>query len=162
MRNTTGTAASTRMDADTLAASYDRHGAAVYGLAHWITGDANVAARLTADAFAALRFISGTDGIEGLRGCVLTDVHRRAVAWTRANSPLSAGPGAAPFDGFGDLSHDERVVVTEAYFGGKTYDVVAEILGTDCETVARLMQQALHRLATPTATARFTVPPQTA
>lgn len=164
MGTTTGIAAKAtqRIDTATLAASYDRHGAAVYGLARWITGDGEVAARLTADVFAALQWISVADGVEGLRGCVLTDVHRRAVAWTRTHSRLPRAPGAMPFDGCGDLSEDERVVVTEAYFGGKTYDAVAEILHTDRETVAALMQQALRRLAAPAATSPVMPRPQTA
>lgn len=145
---TTGTAPGRQLDAALLGEIYDQHGAAVYGLAHWITGDAQVAARLTAETFGGLRFLDATGAVPGVRGCVLTDVHRRAVAWTREHNPLAASHASLPFDGFSQLDDDEQTVITEAHFGGKTYDAVAEMLGIECEDVARLMQHALRRLGT--------------
>lgn len=135
-----------RISAATLAACYDQHGAAVFGLAQWITGDAEVASQLTAEVFAGLRHVDAARGIEGVRGCVLTDVHRRAVAWSRANSARAIARRPLPFEGFTDLPEDERTVIGEAYFGGKTYDGVAAILDVEPSEVARLMQQALRRL----------------
>ena len=139
-----------RINAATLAASYDAHGAAVYGLAHSITRDDAVAAELTADVFATLRFI-GDGGVDGLRSCVLTDVHRRAVAWVRAQ-PRPSGGSVGPLAGFGALPPDEQAVVAEAYFGGKTYDEVAAVLGLPRNQVAQLMHDALRRLGDGVAT----------
>ena len=149
-------ARSTRLTAATLAACYDRHGAAVFGLAQWITGDAEVAAQLTADVFAALRYLDPTAGVEGVAGCVMTDVHRRAVAWSRAHSTPTMTPRPLPYEGFSDLPDDERTVVAEAYFGGRTYHDVAASLDVPPTEVARLMQQALRRLGSASREPRIT------
>ncbi len=145
----------------TLAATYDLHGAAVYGLAHWITGDAEVAAELTSKVFAALRHLDVARGLDGLRACVLSNVHRRAVEWTRRHSPLTARDATLPLEGLDSLDRAEQIVVTEAYFGGKTYDAVAEMLGVDRIEVARLMQSALHRLGS-TGSGAVSAQPRTA
>lgn len=140
-----------RVDPAALAASYDEHGAAVYGLAQWVTGDAQVAARLTEEVFAALRSVSLSGPVEDLRQSVLTDVHRRAVAWRRQHSPLSQTDATLPFESLAHLDDTERFVVAEAYFCGQTYDAVARSLGVDRSEVARIMQRALRRLASPAA-----------
>lgn len=138
-----------RIDAKTLAASYDAYGAAVYGLAQRVTANADVAARITAEVFAGLRFVCANEGVEGLRACVLTDAHRRAVAWAREN-PAQQLSTALPLEGFVDLPDDEHAVIAEGYFAGKTYDEVAAALGKERGEVARLMQSALQRLGVAT------------
>lgn len=147
-----------RISPATLAACYDAHGPAVFGLAKWITGDVEVASRLTAEVFAALRYLDARGGIGGVRACVLADVHRRAVAWSRANSSRSRAPRPLPFEGFADLPADERTVVAEAYFGAKTYDAVAPMINSTPAEVARLMQQALRRLGSKPSTAGAATP----
>ena len=154
-------AAFARIDSTTLAASYDAYGPAVYGLAVRVTGDGEVAARITAEVFATLRFVSTRDGIDGLRACVLTDAHRRAVAWTREN-PAQQHSTALPLEAFANLPDDEHAVIMEGYFGGKTYDEVAATLDKDRGEVARLMQSALHRLGVATPLSPRLLPAQQA
>lgn len=149
-----------RLDTRTLAGLYDAHAAAVYGLAERITRDTDVAANLTAEAFAELRFVSA-EGVDSVLPCLLTDVHRRAVAWTRAH-PARHSVTALPLAGFADLPDDEETVVMESYFGGKTYDEVAALLGQDRAEVARLMQSALHRLGVATPVSPRLLPAQRA
>ena len=144
-----------------LATAYDQHGAAVYGLAHRVTGDAEVAAALTAEVFAGLRWV-GASGQHTLGSCLLTDVHRRAVAWTRSCERPAAMNAGLPLDDLALLDDDERAVLAEAYFGGKTYDEVAATLHITRADAARLMQQALHRLgSTSLASPRLTFKRQT-
>lgn len=133
-----------------LARCFDRHGPAVYGLAQRITGNEEVAARLTAEVFAGLEEITDE---AALGHCVLADVHRRAVAWARTAPPPPAG--GISLEALQVLSAAEREVIGAAYFGGLTYAAVAERLDLPLAEVITLMQQGLRRLAafTPAASA---------
>ncbi len=145
------------LDAAALAAAFDAHGAAVYGLAHRITADADVAGRLTADAFKAVRRVATThDG--SLRACLLTEVHRRAVEWSRRHAPAQAQGAASTLEALSELADEERAVVADAYFAGKTYDEVAQERGITRSDVARMMQAALHRLGSTTPGSRRDTP----
>jgi RNA polymerase sigma-70 factor (ECF subfamily) len=125
----------------TLARSYDRHGAAVFGLAERVTRHPAVAARLTAEVFAGLGEVTDESTLEE---CVLVDVHRRAVSWVRQF-------GRQPRT---ELSHDalvvlpnaEREVIAAAYFGGLTYSQIAQQLELQPEEVTTLMRDGLRRL----------------
>ena len=126
----------------TLAACFDRHGPAVFGLAERVTRDPDVASRLTAEVFAELTEVTDE---AALAECILTAVHRRAVDWVRSTTRLPAA-------GFGQdalvaLDAAEREVISAAYFDGLTYTEIAQRLGLPLTQVASLMQQGLRRLA---------------
>lgn len=126
----------------------DRHLAAVFGLAKEVTGDAGVAETLAADTFAALHHLGATPS-DTLEACLLTDVHRRAVKWTRDDRIINgadtrAVTAASPL--LATLPPDERDVVIDAYFGGRTYAEIAQQRGLDAAKVAELMQSGLRRL----------------
>jgi DNA-directed RNA polymerase specialized sigma24 family protein len=129
--------------------AYDGHLAAVFGLAREITGSAEVAASLTSATFGSLNHL-GPHPSDTLQACLLTDVHRRAVAWTRDHgsshgADTAAVTAAAPqLDG---LPSDERDVILDAYFGGATYAEIAQRRGLDAATVAALMQRGLRALS---------------
>lgn len=125
-----------------LGRSYDEHGAAVFGLAEKVTRNADVAARLTAEVFAALRSV--TDEAT-LAECVLTDVHRRAVAWVREFQPQNRSE--LTHDALAVLPRTEREVIAAAYFGGQTYADIAQTLGLQLGQVTTLMRNGLHRLS---------------
>ena len=126
----------------TLAACYDRHGPAVFGLAERVTNDVDVASRLTAEVFAELSEVSDEATIAE---CVLTAVHRRAVAWVRS----TAQPKKTGFsqDALAALDAAQREVIAAAYFDGQTYTEIAQRLGLSLTQVAGLMQQGLRSLA---------------
>lgn len=126
----------------TLAASFDRHGPAVYGLAERVTRNADVASRLTAEVFAELTEVTDEATLEE---CVLTAVHRRAVEWVRSTRPAPAG--GFDQDALVALNAAEREVISAAYFDGETYTEIAQRLGLPVTQVAGLMQQGLRRLA---------------
>ena len=128
-----------------LARCFDRHGPAVYGLAQRVTGDAAIAARLTAEVFAGIEEV--TDEVS-LEHCVLTDVHRRAVAWVRT-ARVQPTAGITP-DALPGLEPAEREVIAAAYFDGLTYSAIAERLGMPVGQVAALMHSGLRRLAAAT------------
>ena len=145
-----------------LEQAYDEHGAAVYGLAYRITGNEAEASRMTADVFAGLQEI-GVGADNGLRGCLLADVHRRAVAWKRSSEGARSMDLGLPLDGLAMLDDDERAVVAEAYFGGKTYEEIARNMQISRADAARLMQQALHHLGSATTSSpRLSYRPKTA
>lgn len=141
-----------RADFDTtLSRSYDRHAEAVYGLAHRVTRDAQVAARLTAEVFGALEDVTDESC---LAECVLTDVHRRAVRWLRSNPappPRATQPNDA--EALAGLPSMEAAVIAAAYFDGWTTTTIAERFGLQVAQVAELMQTGLRRLAAPHAAA---------
>jgi DNA-directed RNA polymerase specialized sigma24 family protein len=128
--------------------AYDGHLAAVFGLAREVTGSTEVAASLTSATFGSLNTL-GPNPSDTLEACLLTDVHRRAVQWTRDEgrshgADTAAVTAAAPqLDG---LPADEREVILDAYFGGATYAEIAQRRGLDAATVAALMQRGLRAL----------------
>lgn len=130
------------------ATAYDGHIAAVFGLAREITGSAEVAESLTSATFASLHHL-GPNPSDSLRACLLTDVHRRAVQWTRdaggahATDAAAVVAAAPALDGLPD---DERDVILDAYFGGCTYAQIAQQRGVDAAAIAALMQRGLRRL----------------
>ena len=126
----------------TLGRSYDRHGAAAFGLAERVTRNAEVAAQLTAEVFGSLHSVTDEDT---LAECLLTEIHRRAVAWVREFSPTSSS--GLSNDALAVLPRTEREVIAAAYFGGQTYDDIASTLGLQLEQVATLMRMGLRRLS---------------
>ena len=126
----------------TLGRSYDQHGAAVFGLAERVTRNAEVAARLTVEVFGSLHDITDEATVAE---CVLTDVHRRAVAWVREFHPASR-PGLTN-DALAVLPRTEREVIAAAYFAGQTYADIAQSLDLQLGQVTTLMRTGLRRLS---------------
>ncbi|HVM21100.1 MAG TPA: hypothetical protein VM307_14165 [Egibacteraceae bacterium] len=130
-RKTTSSSARAR-----LAAAYDDHAPSVFGLALRVTGDRAVAGELTAQVFAALRpdLLADTGG--HLRACLVTEVHRHAVAWRRDHG--TADPSASGGD------HTPAALVDRAYYAGESYDRIAHRLGMEPLHVAELLRGWLH------------------
>lgn len=129
--------------------AYDRHLATVFGLAQQVTGDPAVAEELAGDTFAALDGLDATT-TDALGACLVTDVHRRAVRWVRDEriahaADIGAVAGSTPL--LVTLPADEREVIVDAYFGGRTYAEIAQQRGLDPSSVAALMQRGLRRLS---------------
>ena len=127
---------------ETLARAYDEHAPAVYGLAKRVTRDDEVAARLTAEVFGDLGAITDETA---LAECVLTDVHRRAVAWVRDAPGVSGLSRDEP--ALSELPSIQRQVISAAYFDGMTCKQIAQHLALDLAEVAEHMQRGLRRLA---------------
>lgn len=150
-RVTRAASASPATVAEASADAHERRLAAVYGLAREVTGDPAVAEMLAADTFAALHHAA--DGpSETLDACAVTDVHRRAVKWTRDRRIINgadtrAVTAASPL--LATLPPDERAVIIDAYFRGHTYAEIAHDRGIDAAAVAQLMQNGLRRLTSP-------------
>lgn len=126
----------------TLGRAYDAHAPAVYGLARRVTRDDDVAAQLTAEVFAGLDDVTDE---ACLAECVLTDVHRRAVAWIRDVRTAGGGPVAEP--ALAALPTPQRQVIAAAYYEGLTYAQIARRLAMDLTEVADHMQRGLRQLA---------------
>lgn len=125
-----------------LARAYDEHAPAVYGLARRVTRDDAVAARLTADVFGDLDTITDE---RPLAECLLTDVHRRAVAWVRDTAAVSGISRDEP--ALSKLPSIQRQVIAAAYFDGMTCMQIAQQFALDLADVVEHMQRGLRRLA---------------
>ena len=130
-----------------LAAVYDEHGRMVHGLAFTVTGDAALAEAIAADVFVALwEDPARVDG--SLRAHLARCAHRRAVEVVRQQP---SGEGRRPQgDGVAalleQLPDDQRSALVLAYFDGRTYREVAELLGMDDAVAKRCLQDALRAL----------------
>ena len=144
------------VDRQTLAELYDRHVHSAYGLAHQITGRADVAAAVTEEVF---RDLARTTAPEAFERRLLSEVHRRSVAWMRqacnpaAHPELVPAPSAHPDVTTGDqaglsaLPDDERTAISNAYFFGRTYTEIAAGMQVGTGQVAELLRRGLERLA---------------
>jgi len=130
-----------------LAALYDEHAGMVYGLAGTVTGDASLAEAITADVFVELwqhpEMVAGT-----LRAHLAVTTHRRAVEIVRHQRGTDGRRPqgdrvAAVLD---RLPDDQRAALVLAYFDGRTYREVADVLGVDDATAKRCLQDALRAL----------------
>lgn len=160
-----------RFHADALAEVYRRHGGAVFGLARRVTGDPTDAEDVTQDVFVALwhhpdRF----DPSRGsLRTFLLTWCHGKAVDLVRSRTARQrredreAGMIAASgYDVDREISdlvladqvgramallpEEERTAIELAYFEGRTYREVADLLAQPEGTVKSRIRNGLRRM----------------
>jgi len=152
-----------RGDERALAELYDAHAALVHGLALRVTGDPAAAEAVTEEVFVGAwehpeRFDPATTTVASwLTGLA----HRAAVERLRrdgAPPPPPAGapavpPGAAPRatgpvrDAVAALPAEERSALLLAYFGGRTYRQVGDVLGIPPELARARIGTALHHVA---------------
>jgi RNA polymerase sigma-70 factor (ECF subfamily) len=157
---------------EALAEAYRRHGGAVFALARRVLGGSPGAEDVTQSVFAVLwdqpqRFEPDRGS---LRSFLLTMAHRRAVDLVRSEERRRgrearvASTAEAPYDlehevwdltvsahvrdALGQLAPAEREVIEMAYFGGRTYREVAEVLGYPEGTVKSRIRSGLQRLRT--------------
>lgn len=155
---------------DALAEVYRRHGGPVFGLARRLLNDSSRAEEVVQEVF--LRLWRAPDRYDpdrgSLRSFLLAHCHGRSVDMLRADAarrrredaqlPLSEQtPDIAEevwdiaLSGFvrealQELPEGERIAIEQAYFGGRTYREVAEILGEAEGTVKSRIRSGLRRL----------------
>lgn len=165
-------------DRDAFAALYERHAAAVYGLACRVVRSPALAEEVTQDVFLAVwTQAPGFDRSRGsARTWILTITHRRAVDAVRReqaarnrDAKVATLAAELPTDVVGDrvveqaaarfrderlgqamtsLTELQRGAVELAYFGGLTYAQVAEQLRVPVPTAKSRIRDGLRRLAT--------------
>lgn len=154
-----------------LAEVYRRHGRAVYGLARRVLQDAAEAEDVTQEVF--LRLWREPDRFDpergSLRSFLLAQAHGRAVDAVRSSSSRrarevrdAARTARADYDlqheawdlaladqverAMGELSDDERRAIQLAYFDGRTYREVAQVLEQPEGTVKSRIRSGMRRL----------------
>jgi RNA polymerase sigma-70 factor (ECF subfamily) len=155
---------------DALAEAYRRHAGPVFGLARRLVNDQARAEEVVQEVF--LRLWSAPDRFDpdrgSLRSYLLAHCHGRSVDMIRADSARRrreetefAVPIPSPDlieevwdvalsgfvrDALSELSEGERVAIEQAYFGGRTYREVAEMLGEPEGTIKSRIRSGLRRL----------------
>jgi RNA polymerase sigma-70 factor (ECF subfamily) len=155
---------------DALAEAYRRHAGPVFGLARRLLNDQARAEEVVQEVF--LRLWSAPDRYDpdrgSLRSFLLAHCHGRSVDLIRADAARRrreeaefARPEPVPdimqevwdvaLSGFvrealSELPDGERVAIEQAYFGGRTYREVAEMLGEPEGTVKSRIRSGLRRL----------------
>jgi RNA polymerase sigma factor (sigma-70 family) len=161
-------------DPDALAALYQRHGSACYGLARRITASATLAEDAVQEAFVGLWRAPGAylRSRGSVRGWLLSLTHHKAVDQVRRETaeqrrlgaqavqlavdrPAGEDPAAAAWSGMRaaelraallDLPDAQREALALAYFGGYTQSQIAELTGAPLGTVKTRMFNAMRRL----------------
>jgi RNA polymerase sigma factor (sigma-70 family) len=161
-------------DGEALAALYDRHGQACYGLARKITANDTLAEDAVQEAFlgmwrtpAAYQRGRGTvrTWLLGLTHHKAVDLVRRETAQQRRQSahaaqqafdpPPDSDPAIAVWQGaraaqvrsaLGDLPDTQREALALAYFGGYTQTEIAKLTGVPLGTVKTRTFAAMRRL----------------
>lgn len=158
-------------DQRALSSIYQRHAAAVLGLARQVTGDQARAEEVAQTVF--LRIWQQPERFDATRGSLrsflLTITHTRAIDLLRSDrartrreendhrrgEPLSRGLDVDGWlattrqhvrDALHQLPDAERVPLVAAYYGGYTYQQVAELLGQPEGTVKSRIRSGLERL----------------
>jgi RNA polymerase sigma factor (sigma-70 family) len=158
-------------DPEALAAAYDQYSSFVFGLARRVTADLRAAEDVTQEVFVTLweRPEAYDPGRGSLRAWLATIAHRRSVDVVRreearrrrgereaARAPLApnveesalamvaAERVRAAVEG---LPADQRRAIELAYFGGRTYREVAEVLGIPEGTAKSRLRLGLRRIA---------------
>ena len=158
-------------DDGALAEIYDQYSSFVYGLALRVVGDARAAEDVSQDVFVGLweRPAAFDPDRGSLRTWLGTLTHRRAVDYVRreearrrraerdaaravsapdveelATAMVAAERVRAALD---LLPSDQRRAIQLAYFGGKTYRQVAEVLGIPEGTAKSRLRLGLRRIA---------------
>lgn len=162
----------TKRDEAALATLYQRHGAAVWGLARRVTGDPQAAEEVTQTVF--LELWSHADRFDPARGAVrswlLAQSHGRAVDHVRSetarrrrqdrDAQLSMVPPSAEVEvavhaaalaadvrrAVDALPPGEREAILLAYFGGHSYRETAQLLDQPEGTVKSRIRSALQNL----------------
>ena len=158
-------------DGDTLGGIYDQYASFVYGLALRVTGDRRAAEDVSQDVFTALwERPAAFDPARGsLRTWLATLAHRRSVDYVRREearrrrAERAASRGVVPPDvedmatalvtaelvraALDTLPPDQQRAIQLAYFGGKTYRQVAEVLGIPEGTAKSRLRLGLRRIA---------------
>jgi RNA polymerase sigma factor (sigma-70 family) len=153
-----------------LAELYDQFFPMVYGLAARVTGDRTAAEDLTQEVFVSLweRPEAFDPGRGRLRTWLAAITHHRAVDLVRRRAvrqrhatEAAPEPPAPSMEELAvaaavakrvraavdDLPDDQRTAIMLAYFEGRTYRQVAEILGIPEGTAKSRMRLALRRIA---------------
>lgn len=156
---------------EALAEVYRRHGGAVHGLAKRVVGSDSLADEVTQDVFVDLwkrpeRFDPGRGA---LRTFLLTSAHGKAVDIVRSESARRSREEKTAREtvdsgydldryawdlavadrvkvAVGTLPGGERQAIELAYFDGRTYREVAEILGEPEGTIKSRIRSGLRRL----------------
>jgi RNA polymerase sigma factor (sigma-70 family) len=153
-------------DERVLAEMYDAHAPLVHGLALRVTGDPAAAEAVTEEVFVTVwehpeRFDPRTASVDGWLAAL---AHRAAVERLRrhgvpappTDAAVPGGPdptgAAAPLTGpvgsaIAALDADERAALLLAYFGGRTYREVGDVLGIPHEIARARIGTALHHVA---------------
>jgi RNA polymerase sigma-70 factor (ECF subfamily) len=156
---------------DALAEAYRRHAGAVFGLAKRLLADQARAEEIVQEVF--LRLWNEPDRFDPdrgtLRSYLLAHTHGRSVDVVRSDTSRRAREerdAAMAADGGYDVAHEvwdlalaghvrqamaslqpgERAAIELAYFGGRTYKEVAEVLGEPEGTVKSRIRTGLRRL----------------
>lgn len=155
-----------------VAELYDRHGAAAFGLARRITGDAALAEDVVQEAFIAMwRQAARFDPARGnMRSWLMTIVHHRAIDAVRRRTGRSeraletTGDRAsdehgrpdemvaatldaeAVRDAIGRIPAEQRTVIELAYFEGLTHVEIAAREGIPTGTVKSRMRLGLEKM----------------
>ena len=165
-------AAVAQSDQRALEELYERHGAALYGLARRVLVDADRAEEVVQEVF--LRLWNEPERFEPARGALRSflyrQVHSRSVERIRSEEarrrreerhdrealPSDYDVEAEAWqlirselvkDALARLSEGEREAITLAYFGGRTYREVAEQLDLPEGTVKSRIRLGLNKLA---------------
>jgi RNA polymerase sigma-70 factor (ECF subfamily) len=160
-------------DADALRILYDRFGRIVYAFALRLTRDPGLAEECTQDAFVALwRRASSFDPARAkLSTWLLAVTRNKAIELLRARGRRPEAPLDIDFEGtledavdapsdaieqkdlagrvaeaLAELPHEQREVVSLAYFDGLSHSEIAEVIGAPLGTVKGRMRLALERL----------------
>jgi RNA polymerase sigma-70 factor (ECF subfamily) len=161
-----------RYQQDALAEAYRRHGGAVFGLAKRLLQDHARAEEIVQEVF--LRLWNDADRFDpergSLRSFLLAHAHGRSVDVIRSESSRRAREDRDATstvdalevwdmalaghvrEALEQLAEGEREAIELAYFGGRTYREVAEILGEPEGTVKSRIRAGLKRLRTELAT----------
>jgi RNA polymerase sigma-70 factor, ECF subfamily len=154
-----------------LAEVYRRHGGAVFGLAKRVTGSSTEAEDVTQEVF--LRLWNQPDRFDPARGSLrsflLAQSHGRAVDAIRSSSARRRREERDAFDtarasydmqhavwdlsvadqvstAMGSLPDEERRAIELAYFDGRTYREVAQLLGQPEGTVKSRIRNGMRRM----------------
>jgi RNA polymerase sigma-70 factor (ECF subfamily) len=158
-------------DSAALAEIYDQYASFVYGLARRVIGDARAAEDVSQDVFVGLweRPAAFDPDRGSLRTWLGTLAHRRSVDYVRreearrrrAERDAARAVGAPDVDELATalvaaervraaldrLPAEQRRAIELAYFGGKTYRQVAEVLGIPEGTAKSRLRLGLRRIA---------------
>ena len=154
-----------------LAESYRRHGGAVFGLAKRVLQNPTEAEDVTQEVF--LRLWNQPDRFDASRGSLrsflLAQAHGRAVDAVRSSSSRrrreerdALRTAEAPYDmqrevwdlavadqvaqAMGELPEEERRAIELAYFDGRTYREVAQLLDQPEGTIKSRIRNGMRRM----------------
>jgi RNA polymerase sigma-70 factor, ECF subfamily len=154
-----------------LAEAYRRHGGAVFGLAKRVLNNPTEAEDVTQEVF--LRLWNQPDRFDSARGSLrsflLAQAHGRAVDAVRSSSSRRAREARdalrtadSPYDmqrevwdlavadqvasALGELPEEERRAIELAYFDGRTYREVAQLLDQPEGTVKSRIRNGMRRM----------------